>query len=93
MLTPSQTSSAVVPAQTKTGKSKKAKTQTRKAIVHLRPKDEPKKWVQVLKGVAIVAGSIGAMVAFFILAPVATAAGVAAASAIAPKATKMMMQP
>ena len=94
MLTPSQTSSAVVPAQKKTGKSKgtkKAKAQTQKAVVHLRAKDEPKKWVQVLRGVAIIAGSVGALVAFFILAPVATAAGIAAASAIAPKATKLMM--
>ena len=94
MLTPSQTSSAAVPVQKKTGKSKgtkKAKAQTQKAVVHLRAKDEPKKWVQVLRGVAIVAGSVGALVAFFILAPVATAAGIAAASAIAPKATKLMM--
>ena len=94
MLTPSQTSSAAVPVQKKTGKSKgtkKAKAQTQKAVVHLRAKDEPKKWVQVLRGVAIIAGSVGALVAFFILAPVATAAGIAAASAIAPKATKLMM--
>jgi hypothetical protein len=90
MLTPSQTSSVVTPARKK---SKKAKTQTRKAIIHLRPKKEPEIWVKVLKGAAIIAGGIGALVAFFVLTPVATAAGVAAASAIAPKATKMMMTP
>ena len=96
MLTPSQTSSAAVPVQKKTGKSKgtkKVRVQKKKVVVHLRPKDEPRKWVQVLKGVAVIAGSIGALVAFFVLAPVATAAGIAAASAIAPKATKLMMTP
>ena len=94
MLTPSQTSSAVVPAQKKTGKSKgtkKARAQTQKAVVHLRSKDEPRKWVQVLKGVAIIAGSIAGVVAIFVVLPVATTVGVALASAVAPKATKMLM--
>jgi len=98
MLTPSQTSSAVVPAQKKTGKSKGTKkARAQRAIVRMHEKrvhtmkSTPKTWVQVLRGVAIVAGSVSALVAFFILAPVATAAGIAAASAIAPKATKLMM--